>query len=102
MPSKATRIYPKRISDKMALSRLLEQYLAVLAEPPLSADVQKLAYEVQIPANILLRLASVHRNPEDAPGIEVQDFHTVFSNVMIRFPALKIWRMEDGAIFFEK
>jgi len=102
MPPKATRIYPRRISDKFALSRLLEQYLAVLAEPPLSADLHKLSYEVQIPEAILLRLAALHRHPEDAPNLTAQDFHIVFSNIMIRFTALKIWQLEDGEVFFER
>ena len=102
MPLKATRIYPRRISDKFALSRLLEQYLAVLAEPPLSVDLRKLSYEVQISEEIILRLAALHRRPEDAANLCAQDFHVVFSNIMIRFTALKIWRMEDGELFFER
>lgn len=102
MPPKATRIYPRRISDIFALSRLLEQYLAILAEPPLSVDLRKLSYEVQIPEDIILRLATLHQRPEDASNLTAQDFHIVFSNIMIRFTALKIWRMENGAVFFER
>lgn len=95
------RLYPRRIHDKFYLSRLLERYLDVLANSPLQVSLRALAYNSQIPESIFRRLANLHRNPADAANIEVHDYHVVFSNVLFRYPTVKMWLLDDGEVFFE-
>lgn len=43
----------------------------------------------------------LYRNPEDAVHINAEDFHIVFSNIMFRFPTVKMWLTEHGEVLFE-
>lgn len=95
------RIYPRQIQDKFYLSQLLEKYLAALEGSPMQVKLRALAYNSKIPESIFRRLMNLHRNPEDAPNINAQDFHILFSNIMFRYPTVKIWLQDDGDIFFE-
>lgn len=98
---KMKRLFPRRIKDKFYLSRLLELYLRTLQESPLELRLKALAYDSRIPESIFHRLASLHQNPEDAPNIHAEDYHIVFSNIMYRFPTVKLWLTDDGEIVFE-
>ncbi|MCB9305009.1 MAG: hypothetical protein H6565_00275 [Lewinellaceae bacterium] len=95
------RIYPRQIQDKYYLSRLLEQYLQILAESPMHVQVKALAYDADIPEPVFHRMAALHRNPEDAPNIEANDYHILFSNILFRYPTVRIWEQNDGSVFFE-
>lgn len=95
------RLFPRQIQDKFYLSRLLEQYLTTLAESPLQVRLKALSYDAQIPESVFQRLMDLHRNPEDAPNINADDFHILFANVMFRYPTVKMWLQEDGTVFIE-
>ena len=95
------RIHPRHIQDKFYLSRLLELYLEALEKSPMQVALRALAYNSQIPESVFRRLANLHRNPEDAPNINAEDYHILFSNIMFRYPTIKIWLEADGNIFFE-
>ncbi len=94
------RIYPRQIQDKFYLSYMLEQLLETLAACPLHVSLQSLSYDAHIPAAIITRLAEMHRHPEDALNIDVDDFYIVFSNLLFRYPTVKIFRQHDGSLFF--
>ena len=95
------RIYPRQIKDKFYLSRLLEQYLTTLDESPMQVRLRALAYNSQIPESIFRRLMNLHHNPEDAPTIHAEDYHILFSNIMFRYPTVKMWLQDNGEVFFE-
>ncbi len=95
------RIYPRQIKDKFYLSRLLEQYLTTLEESPMQVRLRALAYNSGIPESIFRRLMNLHNNPEDAPNINAEDYHILFSNIMFRYPTVKMWLQDDGEVFFE-
>ena len=95
------RIYPRQIKDKFYLSRLLGQYLTTLEESPMQVRLRALAYNSQIPESIFRRLMNLHNNPEDAPNINAEDYHILFSNIMFRYPTVKMWLQDDGEVFFE-
>jgi len=95
------RIYPRQIQDKFYLSRLLEKYLTTLEESPMRVKLRALAYDSRIPESIFRRLMNLHRDPADAPNINAEDFHILFSNIMFRYPTVKMWLQDDGEIFFE-
>ncbi len=95
------RIRPSQIQDKFYLSRLLELYLTTLQESVLELRIKGLAYDTGIPESIFHRLMSLYRNPEDAPNIHATDFHILFTNIMFRFPTVKMWATRDGEIVFE-
>ena len=95
------RIYPRQIKDKFYLSRLLEQYLTTLKESPMQVQLRLLAYNSKIPESIFSRLMNLHNNPEDAPNINAEDYHILFSNIMFRYPTVKMWLQDDGEVFFE-
>lgn len=95
------RIYPRAIQDKFYLSRLLELYLQVLEQSPLQVRLKALSYDTDIPECIFTRLKNLHRHPEDAPNIETDDYHILFSNIMFRFPTVKMYRQSNGDVFFE-
>ncbi|MBX2890752.1 MAG: hypothetical protein KF734_07500 [Saprospiraceae bacterium] len=95
------RIYPRQIKDKFYLSRLLEEYLTTLEESPMQVKLRALAYNSKIPESIFRRLMNLHRNPEDAPNINAEDYHILFSNIMFRYPTVKMWLQDDGEVFFE-
>lgn len=95
------RLYPYQIRDKFYLSWLLEQYLAVLQESAMQVRIKTLSWDAHIPETVFYRLSRLHRDRSDAPNIQVEDFHIVFSNLLFRFPTVKIWRQDDGEVFFE-
>ena len=95
------RLHPYHIRDKIYLSRLLELYITTLQESPLELRLKGLVYDTGIPASIFLRLMGLYRNFEDAPNINAEDFHILFANIMVRFPTVKMWLMEDGVVVFE-
>jgi hypothetical protein len=95
------RIYPRRIEDKFFLSQLLEKYLGALADSPMQVRLKALSYDSGIPESIFQRLMRLQYEPEDAANINAEDFHIVFSNIMFRFPTVKIWEETDGTIYFE-
>lgn len=94
------RIYPRYIQDKFRLSKLLEQLLHTLETSPLQVKLRMLSYDCQIPEPIFIRMASLYRQPEDAGNVEASDFHIVFSNVLFRYPTVKIFEQPDGSFFF--
>ena len=63
--------------------------------------LKSLAYDTRIPEPIFHRLMQLYRCPEDAPNIHAEDFHILFSNIMFRFPTVKMWLADDGAVIFE-
>jgi hypothetical protein len=83
------------------LSRLLELYLDALAGSPMQVTLRALAYNTQIPESVFRRLANLHRDPGDAPNINAEDYHILFSNVMFRYPTVRMWLEPDGNVFFE-
>lgn len=95
------RLYPRQIKDKFYLSRLLEKYLITLEESPMQVRLRALAYNSKIPESIFRRLMNLHNNPEDAPNINAEDYHILFSNIMFRYPTVKMWLQDDGEVFFE-
>ena len=95
------RLYPRQIQDKFYLSRLLELYLTTLRESPLQVQLKALSWDSQIPEDIFHRLMALHRNPLDAPNINAEDFHILFSNIMFRFPTVRLWLQDDGEVFIE-
>lgn len=95
------RVYPRRIKDKFYLSALLERYILALQDSPLELRLKALAYDLRIPEAIIQRLMKLHRDPDDAPNIRAEDFHILFSNIMFRYPTVKIWIDDIGEVFFE-
>lgn len=96
------RLYPRRIHDKFLLSHLLEHYLHTISQPPLNVYLQALAYDSQIPESVFRRLTNLTKDPEDAPNLKAEDYHIVFSNIMFRYPTVKMWAASDGTVFFER
>ncbi|MEO6758928.1 MAG: hypothetical protein ABIO24_05695 [Saprospiraceae bacterium] len=95
------RLYPRSIQDKFFLSRLLEQYLLALQNSPLQVELKTLSWESQIPEGVFQRLTGLHRHPADAANIKAEDFHILFSNIMFRYPTVKLWLQPDGDVFIE-
>ena len=95
------RIFPRNIQDKFFLSEILCKYLAVLQDSPLQVRVEDLAFDTRIQAVIFRRLANLSLNPDDATNIASEDYHILFSNILIRYPTVKIWQQDDGGIFIE-
>ena len=83
------------------MSHLLEKYLSMLKESPMRVTLQSLAYNSQIPESIFRRLMNLHHDPADASNISAEDYHILFSNIMFRFPTVKMWLADDGAVIFE-
>lgn len=94
------RIHPREIQDKFYLSRLLELLLQTLEESPLQVRLRALSYDSRIPESIFLQLVNLHRHPENAPNVNPQDFHIIFSNVLFRYPTVKMYEQDDGSVFF--
>ncbi len=95
------RLHPRQIQDTCYLSGLLEKYLQALQESPLQLQLKTLSWESQIPENIFRRLMDLQHNPADAANIRAEDFHVLFSNIMFRFPTVKLWLQDDGQLFIE-
>lgn len=97
MPKPPRRLNPHQITDKTRLARLLDEYLNMLENSPMHVHIKSLAWELQLPETLLTRL----RNPNDTPEITAEDYHILFSNIMFRFPTVKMWQAANGEIFFE-
>jgi hypothetical protein len=95
------RVYPRRITDKIELSRLLEQYVTALNRPPMNVGLQNLVWDTQVPEPVFRRLMHLHQQPDDANNIAVSDFHILFSNIMFHYPTVKIWKNATGMFIFE-
>lgn len=95
------RLYPRRILDPFFLSYILEQYLTALATSPMQVPLSALAYDTRIPEAVFHRLLQLRSNPEDAAYIHPEDFHILFSNILFRYPTVRIWQEPDGGIFIE-
>lgn len=95
------RLYPYRIQDKFYLSYLLEQYLTALETSPMQVRLSDIAYDSRIAESIFRRLVALQRNPDDALHIQAEDFHIVFSNILFRYPTVKIWQRPNGEVFIE-
>lgn len=95
------RILPGRIRDTLYLSKLLAQYLNVLQQAPIQASLRMISHDTRIPEHILELLAYAHLHSEQIKDMTPQDFHVVMSNIMFRYPTVKIWETKDGALFFE-
>jgi hypothetical protein len=79
----------------------LEQFVLALETSPFQLRLSALAYDARIPETIFQRLIHLRQNPEDAANIQAEDFHIVLSNILFRYPTVKIWQEEHGAIFIE-
>lgn len=95
------RLYPRQIQDNFYLSHLLELYIHTLQASPMQVQLKALSWDSQIPENIFHRLMNLHRNPSDAPNINAEDFHILFSNIMFRFPTVRLWLQDNGEVFIE-
>lgn len=94
-------VRPGLLSDTHVLSALLDDLLFAMATSPLHTDIGLIAFETKIPARVLKCLASLHLEPENSADINAGDFHTVFSNILCRYPTIRIWLTDDGRWFFE-
>lgn len=95
------RIYPHRVQDTLYLSRLLDTLLYTLETCPLQVRLRALSYDAQIPETIFRRLQTLYRHPDDAPNITARDFHILFSNILFRYPTVRLYEQEDGSFFLE-
>lgn len=93
------RLLPKTIKNPVFLSRLLEFYLYSLEQSPYQVTLKNLAWDTNIPENILRRLSRFYRTPSDSAEITAADFHIAFANIMIHYPGTKIWWDLDGQVF---
>ena len=95
------RIHPSRIRDTVHLSRLLDQLMQALQSSPLQLQPKALCYDAHIPELVFRRLQDHHRQPEQPPGIQAEDFHILFANILFRFPTVRLYQRPDGRIFFK-
>ncbi len=95
------RLYPAKIQDKFYLAKILEQLIQTLESSPLQVPLKSLSFDTQIPESIFQRLQNLHHNPADAPNINAQDYHILFSNILFRYPTVRIFELPDGSIFFK-
>lgn len=95
------RILPGRVRDTLYLSKLLGLYLNILHEAPIKASLRMISHDTRIPEHILELLAQAHLHADQLKGIAPEDFHIVFSNIMFRYPTVKIWETKEGELFFE-
>ena len=63
--------------------------------------LRALSYDAGIPESVFRRLKDLHNNPQDGQNIDAADYHILFSNIMFRYPTVKIWVQVDGDFFFE-
>lgn len=63
--------------------------------------LRALAYNSGIPESVFRRLMNLHRDPADAPNIHAEDYYILFSNILFRYPTVKIWLQDNGEVFFE-
>ena len=92
---------PRTLVDVFYLSRLLKHLLVYLEESPMQVSLPTISYHLQIPVAIFRRMANLHQQTEDAPNIQPEDFHTVFSLLLLQYPTLRIWEQEDKSVFIE-
>jgi hypothetical protein len=96
-----TRIYPSKIQDRFYLSHLLDELLYTLENCPLQVPLKALSFDTQIPESIFQRLQTLHENPADAANITARDFHILFSNILFRYPTIRIYELPEGGVFFK-
>lgn len=85
----------------MHLSRLLDQLLSALEESPLQVHLKALSYDAQIPEPIFHRLKNLHGQPDDAPNITAEDFHILFSNILFRYPTVRMYQLPGQYVFIK-
>ncbi|MCC6412984.1 MAG: hypothetical protein IT270_15065 [Saprospiraceae bacterium] len=95
------RLYPHNLRDVSELSRLLELLLHTLEHSPLQTTLKALSYDTGIPESIFRRLAGLHRAQKPDPEVKAQDFYILFANILFRFPTVRIFRYNNGSIFFK-
>ncbi|MBK8969413.1 MAG: hypothetical protein R3D58_08475 [Saprospiraceae bacterium] len=95
------RLYPSKIQDKFYLAKILEQLIQTLENSPLQVPLKSLSFDTQIPESIFHRLQNLHNDPADAPNINAQDYHILFSNILFRYPTVRIYALPDESIFFK-
>jgi hypothetical protein len=93
------RIKPKNIQDPALLSRILEVYLTELEQSPHALTLRNLAWDTQIPENVLRRLLDYYRTPADTYIIYASDFHIAFANIMVHYPTVTLWWDLDGEVY---
>ncbi len=94
------RIYPKQILNKRRLSLLFDRLLQELEEEPMNVLLETLSYETRIPEQIIMRLRHLHCQPEDDPEIKTEDYHLIFTHILIHYPTVQIFELPDGTFFF--
>ncbi len=93
------RIHPAHIQDMHYLSRLLDFLLSELERSPLHLTPKALSYEVQMPETILERLRNLHRQPEEAAYIRLEDYHAIFPQLLLLCPTVQMFELPDGSFF---
>ncbi len=95
------RIYPLKIRDKRRLSLLFDKLLQALEEEPMCLSLRAVSLSTNIPEEIIMRLRHLHCQTEDAPEIAVEDYHLIFTHVLIHYPTVQIFELPDGTVFFK-
>lgn len=93
------RIYPRKITDRTELSKLLELHLNALIHSPYEVTLKNLAWDTQIPERIWERLIAYQHTPSDATVVTAEDFHIAFAHIMVHYPAVRLWREADGSVY---
>ena len=94
------RVYPKQIRDVRRLSEVLHALLSTLRQSPLQVTLRALSYETGIPEPIFQMLQDAHQQVEFPPALRAEDFHIVFANILIRYPAVRVYSAGDKGVFF--
>lgn len=99
MTFKMRRLYPKTIQNTAFLSRLLEYYLVTLEQSEYQLTLRNLAWDTRIPESVLKRMLAYYRTSADTYNIYASDFHIVFANIMVHYPAVTLWWDVDGQVY---
>lgn len=99
MNNKMKRVYPYRISDKIFLSQLLDQYIHTLMDSPFELTLTNLAWDTHIPAPIWNRLMLYHHAAPNDTEITAQDFHIAFAHLFTHYPTVRIWLDVNQAVY---
>lgn len=95
------QVLPGKIQDKAVLCRLLNRYLEALETSPLGVRLHTLSHDTQIPEAVFQRLLAANAQADNDEEITTADYHILFSNLMFRFPTVRIWEDRAGEWFFE-
>lgn len=95
------RIYPAKLKDATALSKLLDTVLSALEKSPLHVNTHHLGAELHLQTEIIDLLRIYHQRPGSYPQIKANDFRILFANILFRFPTVKIWKDPKGRVFLE-